>query len=386
MDRTPDRVRARRFLLTLVIGGLDNAPLMAARFIMPVIAAAGGASPVFLGILAGLFSAAPIAINVSFGRWVDRVGTIAPMLVASSMVTLGATIALVWPSNGALLPAAALIGSGAIFAHVAATRAVSDASTELTRTRNFGLMIAAYSVFQFLGPLVAGTAYEHLGRGWALTSVAAFGFAAILLLISPGHAFARQSSQAPLTQSKPRILQLFAQPLLIRWLVVGAVMSAVSTIYPLVVALHSLHTGLSASQAGAALGAFALGAVVSRALTGAIRRITTPRTALCAMLAFGSVAYAVLPFVTGFFPFTALSALLGFIVGMAAPFVISKLYEEAPLNRTNEVMGLSMAITNLLQTVLPLALGLAASGLGYGVIAWILSALMLATIALAIRG
>jgi MFS transporter, DHA1 family, multidrug resistance protein len=52
----------------------------------------------------------------------------------------------------------------------------------------------------------------------------------------------------------------------------------------------------------------------------------------------------------------------------------------------NESVGLSMALTNFLQTISPLALGLAVTGMGLAPMIWILALGMVGASIMAVRG
>lgn len=373
------------FLLTVLIGCLNNAPLMSARLILPMIAMSMGASPSFVGIIASLFTAVPIAFNVAFGRWVDRSGTLLPMILASSIIGFASLLPLIYDRPATLLVAAGLIGAGTVFAHVVATRAVGEIGGPEQRTRNLGLLIAAYSVFQFIGPMMAGAALEHYGSGWAFASLGSFSMLALLCLAMPWHRYVRWTTVADVAKARPRIRELLDIGVLVRWLTVGGVMSSVVTIFPFIVALQALEIGMSASEAGLALGAFAIGNVVSRALAGVVSRRVSVRVAISWMLGVGALVYAALPFMPDFMPFAALSGLLGLVLGMAVPFVLSMIYAASPPGRVNEAIGLSMMLTNTLQTILPLGLGVLAARLGGSAMAWVLTFLMLVALPLTLK-
>lgn len=370
------------FLLTVFIGCMNNAPLMTARLILPLIAMQAGASPGFVGLIAAMFTALPIVFNVGFGRWVDRSGTLVPMVLASLLIGVASLLPILWGRPAMLLAMAGLIGCGTVFSHVATTRAVGEIGPPEQRTRNLGLLIAAYSVFQFVGPMVAGVTLEHYGKDWAVLSIGAFAVLALCGLMLPGHLFTCWTTLRDAAAARPRIRELVRVPSLMRWLAVSSVTSSVVTIFPFVVALHAAEIGMSASQAGLALGAFAIGTVVSRLLTGPISRHVRAHVAISAMLGVGAILYAALPAMAGFASFAALNAALGLVLGMSVPFVLSVIYSVAPPRRVNEAIGLSMTLTNVIQTLMPLGLGLLAARLGGAVMSWMLALLMLGAIGL----
>lgn len=374
-----------RFVLTVLIGCFNNAPLMAARLVLPMIAFSMGQSAFFVGIIASLFTAVPIVFNVAFGRWVDRSGTRAPMLVAGGLVVVSCLVPLAHLAPATLLVSAGLIGCGAVFAHVAATRAVGEIGGPALRTRNLGYLIASYSMFQFIVPMISGASFEHFGAGWAIATLGGFGVLAMLGLGLPWHHYRRWSVAGDADAPRPRTRELLGLPRLGRWLTVGGIFSGVVTIFPFIVALQALRIGLTASQAGMALGAFAIGNMIARAASGMVGRRLPAHAAIAGMLGGGAALYAAVPLVQGFAGFAALSGVMGLVLGMGVPFVLSMLYSIAPEGRVNEVLGLSMLVTNSLQTALPLVMGVVAAGVGGPAMSWMLALMMVVAMLMALR-
>lgn len=374
-----------RFVVTLFIGCMMNAPLMAARLVLPLIAALMGGSPAFVGVIASLFTAAPIFLNVPFGRWVDRSGTLIPSGFALLLIFVATLAAVVNLQAATLVLAAVLIGSGAVFGHIATIRAIGDAGNIDQRSRNLGILIAAYSVFQFAGPLAAGATLESFGAQWSLAVLGGFALTGFLALSLPWHHFARWSRDASVPQIRSGTRALLRWPGLARWLTVGAVMHGSVSIYPFIVAIQAIEIGLSATQAGVALGAFAIGNMLARTICGLFNTWVAANIPLAAMLCAGSLLYAALPAIQSFQGFCVLSGLIGFALGMGAPFILAALYSAAPEGRVNETIGLSMVVTNVIQTALPLWLGVMAVGIGSSAISWSLAALMALTTVLALR-
>jgi MFS transporter, DHA1 family, multidrug resistance protein len=371
--------------LTILIAGLNNAPLAAGRLIMPMIALSMGISTPVIGVMAALFSLAPMLFNVSFGRWVDRVGTLVPMLFSTGLILLACLLFDIFGSQEFLLAMAGLIGAGAMFSHVVATRAVGDIGNSDVRARNLGYLVVGYSFFQFLGPMAAGVAYEKYGAAIAVASMGGFSLLAAMCLACRTHNFSSSPKERRTIASPGRTVELLAIPSLLRWLVTNGIFGGIQTIYPLVVSLHSVEIGLSPAEAGSLLGAFAIGSAVSRATVRfSTRRLKNQTVVLLALLC-GAFAYALLPALHTIQPLLGLSLVLGFAIGLGAPISLTLIYETAPPNRINESIGLGMTMTNFLQTFLPLILGFVAAGLGVGSMVWLLAAAILIAAAMILK-
>ncbi len=369
-------VRAR-LLGTILIAGLNNAPLAGARLVMPMIALGLGVATPMIGVMAALFSLAPMIFNVSFGRWVDRIGTWVPILFSTALIMLACLMFEIVRQPAILLPVAALIGAGAMFSHVAATRAVGDLGGPDVRARNLGFLVVSYALFQFLGPMAAGYALGGYGPTAAFAVLGGFALLTCGVLATRFHNFTSAPKESRPTTSPGRTAELLKLPALMRWLVIIGVFGGVQSIYPFIVSLHAVEIGLTAAQAGMLLGAFAIGSLTSRASVGLVTRVLLGQRVVFLALLIGGLAYGAIPFLHGFRPLLGLSFVLGFAIGIGAPIALALIYDAAPANRINESIGLGMAITNFLQTFLPLGLGLAASGFGVSAMIWALSLSML---------
>jgi len=372
------RARNARLLVTIVISGLNNAVIAAGRLLLPMVALSMGASTLLVGVISALFTAPPMLLSVRFGRWVDRSGALVPMVSASLLIVAACVTFLISPSKYGLLAIAGLIGSGVIFSHVAATRAVVRGWTdEPERVRNLGYLVASYSFFQFLGPVVAGLSFENYGARVAFVAIGAFPILALAGIGLGFHNIERESNVTPDRSARRSALELLALPELRRWLVMASVFAAAQTLYPFVVSLHAVEVGSSAAEAGGQVGAFAVGMLISRVSVAVVTRHFPSRAVLVAALTGGALIYAAVPLLHDAYHLVALSVLLGMSLGLGVPIALALIYGAAPRDRINESVGLCMAMTNFLQTISPLTLGVVASGFGVPQMVWGLSVAML---------
>ncbi len=369
--------------LTILIASLDNGALAAGRLILPLVALGVGASSALVGVMSGLFTAVPMLFSVRFGRWVDRVGTLVPMLFASSLIAASSLLFVLVPNRFVLVPIAGLIGAGAVFAHVATARAVTAQSETFERARNLGFLVTSYSLFQFLCPMIASVAFDHLGSAPALLSISGLAMLSIAAVTAlPVHNYRREPKQPQAEAPTGGGLELFRMAKLRRWILVSSVFSASQTIFPLIVSLHAVEIGLSASRAGLVLGAFALGTVISRLCVGRVGKMARPPVALTFALLAGAVIYAGFTLARDLTTLLPLAALLGLPLGIGVPISLNLIYDAAPQHRLNEAVGLCMSVTNFFQMVVPLSLGFVASGFGVAAMTWLIVLMLLAPISL----
>ena len=374
-----------RLVGTIIAASLNNAPLSAVRLVLPMIALDMGAGPVFVGLMASLITIAPMLFSVRFGKWIDRGGAGPPFLCASIMMLLAAPVFFAFPNKVSLLVIACLIGAGSIFSHLSATRAVAASRPQDERTRNIAYLIAAYSFSQFLGPMLAGTTYEHFGHHMALLAIVGFVFLAVLVLASRRHLFVRELRKpAPALRGGAAIRLLLAANLRNKVIVSGTIASSM-TLFPLIVSLHSVAVGISPTRAGLLLGAFSAGTLAARASAPIMSRYFGPRELLLLTFVAGGLLLALFPMLQSFGLLSVLSGLLGLNLGFGTPVALSLIYGAAPPDRVNEVVGLNMAVTNFLQTAAPLSLGIVAGSLGIAPMVWAVSLVMFGVALVALR-
>lgn len=349
------------FIGTCLIAGLNLGALTAARFILPLVALSMGASGSLVGVIASVFTAIPMVFSVSFGRWVDRAGTLVPMLFAAGMVVVAAIAFWIVPSTYALIPIAGLIGAGGVFSHIAATRAVGAAGGESHRARSLGYLVLSYSLFQFLGPLIAGASYQYWGSFAAITTLAAFSLLSMSALGLRWHLFKSERVTVSPSAVDRRAYKLFSIPSLRSWIFICSVFVAAQSIYPFVISLYAVEIGLPVVHASWSMGAFAIGTCVSRFFGLLLAQRFEARSILKIALIMGALLYAVLPFVHDIYVLSVLSCAVAMPLGIGVPIALVMIYESAPQGRVNESVGLSMSMNNLLQTVLPLLFGISVS-------------------------
>jgi MFS family permease len=262
------------------------------------------------------------------------------------------------------LATTALVGAGAIFTHIVATRAVGEIPPREQRGRNLGLLVLIYSITQFLGPTVGGAAYERFGMMAALAMIGVMGILMFAVLVICSHNYRTRAGAIARGRQKLRISELTNMPALRKWLIISAIFMSVITLFPFTVALHSVEVAISATSAGVVLGAFSGGVFVARFVAPLAGLRIKPILLVHISLLLGGCAYALMPFTGQLWTFAVSGALIGAALGMGNPLTLALIYESAPNERVNEAVGLSLAISSFLQMLLPLLMGFIAARVG----------------------
>jgi MFS family permease len=136
--------------------------------------------------------------------------------------------------------------------------------------------------------------------------------------------------------------------------------------------------GLSASEIGLVLGAFAVATFAVRLAMPLLSRRLREWQVLTFTLFTGSLAFLLMPWLGSPLPLAACAFLLGLGLGAAYPNVMSLLHAKSPPGRVGEALGLRHLIMNGSHVLLPLVFGAAGSVLGAHVVFLLMAAVLLA--------
>jgi len=152
-----------------------------------------------------------------------------------------------------------------------------------------------------------------------------------------------------------------------------------------VVPVHGTRVGLSASQIGFVLGAFAVATFTIRLAMPWLSRRFSEWQVLTYTLFNTMVAFLLFPLFSSLAPLMAVAFLLGLGLGAAQPNVMSLLHARSPEGRVGEALGLRTTIMNSSHVVLPLVFGAFGSVLGAGAMLWAMAAVVCGGGAAALR-
>jgi predicted MFS family arabinose efflux permease len=316
-----------------------------------------------VGLLMALYALLPALLSVSAGRWIDRAGVNQPMLLGSIGVGVGVVIPFLLPGLAALYVTAFITGVSFMLINVAAYHAVGVTSAPEERAVNFSYVALGFSTSSFIGPMLAGVMIDQLGFRATFFVLAVFtvmpivAFAAKLVPPIRGPHTATPTAPGP-------VLDLLREGEMRRLFVAMTILTVSWDVYGFAIPIHGTRIGLSASEIGIVMGAFAVATFVVRLAMPFIVQRLKPWTMLSAALATAGVSFAMLPFTESVFVMMALMFLLGLGLGAPQPMVLTLLHESAPPGRAGEALGLRTTLINTSQTVMPLVFGAVGTAIG----------------------
>jgi MFS family permease len=317
-------------------------------------------------------------VAVRTGRWLDEVGPWRPTLVGLLMMLGGMLLPAAFPYPTAdvapLMVSSALVGTGCMLVMITVQQLVGERADPNNRAASFSWLALGASISGFVGPVASGALIDAIGHR------ATFAVLVVEILIALAMLWwnrallpirhRRSGGPEPLNP-----FELLQHTELRRVMWATALISMSWDLQTFVIPVHGSGVGLSASQIGLVLGAFALATFVIRlAMPSLSRRFTEWQvltfTLFCAMFAF-----ILFPFFASLGPLIAVAFLLGLGLGAAQPNIMSLVHSRSPVGRVGEALGLRTTIINIGQVVLPLVFGAFGSVLGAGAMFWSMAAL-----------
>ncbi len=370
--------RSRRALLAIIGGQVALHSCMAGtRMAAPLAALRDGHSAWAVGVLLGLFAAAPIALALKAGRLADRHGYHLPVRLAVLLTVSGglcAAAGTLWPPGefAALCVAAVFSGAGANFGMIAIQRAAGRmAHDPVELKRVFSWLGLAPALANVVGPVVAGTLIDLAGFGTAFLALAALPLAALAWArLVPVEAHVPGIARA----ARPSSWNLLRAPGFGRLLVVNWLLSSSWDVHSFLVPILGHERGFSASAIGLILGVFATAvAVVRLAIPMLAHRLREAQVLVAAMLSVGAV-FAVYPLAQQAWVMGVCAVVLGLALGAVQPMIMTTLHQITPPARHGEAIALRSMAINLSSAVMPLAFGLAGATLGASALFWAMGA------------
>jgi MFS family permease len=367
---------ATRTLLALIAGQIClHACMAGVRMASPLLALRQGYSELAVGVLMGLFAAAPIALALAAGRLADRHGYHRPMRIAVGLTVAGGLLAVVSTLThegqfAALCLAATLTGAGANVGLIAIQRSAGRGAKDATDLKRvFSWLGLAPALSNVIGPVLAGTLIDAGGFRVA--------FVALMLLPLSGLWCARLVPVEPPPPARNRphgSWDLLLAPGLRRLLFVNWLLSSSWDVHAFLVPILGHERGFSASAIGLVLGVFATAVTLIRLVIPALaHRLREAQVLVGAMLSAGLV-FAVYPFVGTAWAMGVCAVLLGFALGAVQPMIMTTLHQITPYERHGEAIALRSMTINFSSAVMPLMFGLGGAALGASALFWIMAA------------
>jgi predicted MFS family arabinose efflux permease len=322
-----------------------------------------------IGLLMALYALLPAFLSVSAGRWIDRIGIEKPFRLGSIAVGIGTFISFAWPSIYALYFTSVIVGVGFMLINVAAYHAVGEMSAAEDRPINFSYVALGFSTSTFIAPILSGVAIDTFGHRATFLILTLFTVLPIVALsfrLLPMHRAHTTKEDQPVG----RVLDLLKDPEVLRLFVTMTMLTLAWDVYGFAIPIHGSNIGLSASEIGIVMGAFAAATFTVRLAMPFIVARMRPWSLLKASLLVAGCTFALIPFTHSVALLMVLMFALGLGLGAPQPMVLTLLHETTPKGRAGEALGLRTTLINTSQTTMPMLFGAVGATLGLAPIFW----------------
>ena len=370
-------LRMRHIMVFIV---LTHTSFGAARLTGTLYALSNKASAFTVGVQMALFALVPALLAVRAGRWLDTSGPFRPLLLGTALMTAGALLPALIPYEVAdiapLLVASALLGTGFMYVQITAQHVVGSLAAPDRRPAAFSMLALAFSTSGLIAPVGSGFLIDSIGHRATL--------ACIFLLLAGGLGLLLLQ-RARLPQPPPRRddqmagnpFELFRVAEVRHVLIVSGMISMAWDLQTFMIPVYGTSVGLSATQIGMIIGAFAAATFVIRLAMPALSRRYREWQVLVFTLVTSGIAYGLMPLFDSMIPLMVVMFLLGLGLGSAQPNVMSLLHDRSPEGRVGEALGLRTIVMNSSHVVLPLVIGAFGTVLGAAPAFWLMATAML---------
>jgi MFS family permease len=377
-----------RILVVLV---LTQAAMFLARPVTSYRALALGADERVIGLITASFAVLPLLVAVPLGRVADRRRPVG-MLVSGVVVLVASYVLLGMAGTlGGLALWSALLGLGHLALMLAAQSLIAQQSDNSRHDQDFGLMAAAVSLGQLIGPALGGLVLSADTAGsLASATTRAFLVAAGLSTLAVPACWGTSTAEESGGRRPPD-----GQPMSARDIVrapgVPAGMFASVTILA-AVDIVTAYLPVIGERLG--IGPAVVGALLSlRAVASILSRLLIPwmvrglgRVRLIAVSAAGSaLAMAALPVPDGAVGLAAVLVVAGFFLGIGQPLTMSLIVQAVPDDARGTALAIRLTGNRVGQVATPAAAGLVAGAAGVAAAFWVLGGLLVLAAATVVR-
>jgi MFS family permease len=367
-----------RELFRLITGQIFlHATMAGMRMATPLLALQQGYSAMAVGALLALFALTQVFLALPAGRYADRKGFKAPLLISVAMACTGGLAAAIWPIFPVLCFSALSTGGATGMAVIALQRHVgrlANGPAELKAA--FSWLSIGPAVSNFLGPVLAGLMIDFAGPERA--SETGFRLAFLLMAALPLSTLfwvrkvREKVSAAPAQSQGPRrALDLLAEPMMLRLLGVNWLLSSCWDVHTFVVPILGHERGYSASVLGTILGGFAVAAATIRVCLPWISRYWHEHQIITGAMVCTAILFGIYPFMPTALAMGLCSVALGLVLGAVQPMIMSTLHQITPAHRQGEALGLRLMSINASSVVMPMLFGAAGAIAGVAPLFWV---------------
>jgi len=358
------------------------------------------AGPVAVGLTTAAYALLPLLSAMWLGRASSRIRRIRYLMLAGVLLfVLGA--AAIASAPGVLVVAAgsAVLGMGHLMFTIGGQSSIARFFPDDQLDKGFGWFTAAYSVGQFLGPLLGGlilgndAQLQSTQRSgdialslWLGAVIAAVAIPLLLPNLQPRRAGRTEAVDGPAraqgapARSQATILSIIRIPGMASLMFASLTLLAIIDILAAFLPLVAEHHAVAPTTVGVLLAVRGAASVLSRLiLPWASKRFDRQKMVLGSLFGSG-LAIALVPLLMEHLGVASLALFAGgFLLGLGQPLTMTMVSTSVPGQDRGAALAVRLMGNRLGQVVVPMVAGTAAVGLGPAGAIWFCCALLAAS-------
>lgn len=356
--------------LIVLMAFLSQAGFSGSRVTVSLHALQLSANELAIGAVIALYALCPMLLSIAIGRFADRLPPRRLVLAGSIAMTAALLLPPFAPLLVSLCVSALVLGFFHQVFSLPIEALVGGIGGAEKRARNYAVITMAWSLANFVGPVLAGYAIDYLGQLQAYFVLAVLTTAPILILVLrpgllPKSIAVHAGGDGDVRGS---VLELWRIPSLRIAVISAGIVGSAQDLCQFYMPIYGTSINLSASAIGTILGTVAFAAFVIRAILPFLAKRLTEGQILGWAIFASAVAFALFPFFVNPYALGAIAFLLGLGVGCAMPMTMSLLYVWSPPNRIAEAFGLQKTVRNVSHLAVPIIFGSIGAMFGYSTV------------------
>lgn len=330
--------------------------------IVPLWALDIGASAFWIGMAIAARALLAMLFAIQTGAVMDRLGA---RHVTTAIAAMGGILVMAYPlvpSIGGILGMQIVVG----FLHLACWIGAQALVGQLTRGAPdmMGQFTFLTTLGNFLGPLLAGLAWQYLGAWGAFGVVALWSAALVVTLrLVPSSLDDGAVAKMSMRDFIPRWTHyaagfgLLRVPMIAYVIVVSAILAGVYAMRHTFLAVYLESIAFSGGEIGFIVGSISLAGAVAGLTVGRLSRWLAPHWLVLAGTVLATITFCLAPLFTGFWSLLAIACATGVCSGTAFPMILSVLTRGAGNEQQGLSVGLRSTMNRTASLTVPIAMG-----------------------------
>ena len=330
--------------------------------IIPLWALDIGATAFWIGMAIAMRAVLAMFFSIQTGAIMDRLGTRRVTLTLGLLATLLVLVYPLVPSVTDMLALQVVVG----FLHLTCWIGAQALVGRLTKgdPALMGRFSFLTTLGNFLGPLLAGLAFHHLGAWGAFGMVSIWSLAFVLVTFSvPRSLDSGAAAKVTMLDVLPQWSHyaagfgLLRVPMVAYVIVVSAVLAGTYAMRHTFFAVYMESIEFSRDEIGFVVGCIALAGSVAGLAVGRLSRWIAPHWLVLIGTALATATFSVAPLFSGFWSLTAVACTTGICSGTAFPMIMSVLTRGAGTEQQGLSVGLRATMNRTASLTVPVAMG-----------------------------